>query len=60
MQYTICVGDILKCIDLSVADPGFPRRSAPTRGIGEGGGANLLLGIVFAKNCMEMEKKLHW
>ena len=38
-----------------MADPGFPRGRAPIRQGGMGG-ANLLFGILFAKNCMKMKK----
>ena len=40
----------------TVADPGFPRRGVdPT-----GGGANLLFGIIFGKNCIKIKKQLHF
>ena len=44
------MGDILKCIDLSVADAGFPKGRAPTPG---GGGGYLLFGLIFEENCMK-------
>ena len=39
--------------DISVADPGFPRRGAANF---QGGDANLLFNQIFPKNCMEMKE----
>ena len=39
----------------AVADPGFPRGRANARQ-----GTDLWFGIIFAKDCMKMKKKIDW